>query len=337
MEHIRPPKERPPTAIRPTGTESRSASDDVARRTVWMDTAGVSGRRLPSACPGNSTRSTAMPRGVTASSMATSPEWSRPALAPGVSTRPATRRTVIGPSWPDRSPFSVRDAAAKNAHDVLADPPVWRPRCGGAGPAARGEHLDGGSVRAPAGRQARPWLPRRGGRASTAARRARRPAGARARARGGRPPGDHRDRPDAGDARPRGISRPGAGPTAPRALPAVGRRLVVDRVLPRRPGVVSRRFRLLRSSAPAAVRPFSPGGGRATGHRPAGGVAPARWTRARPRRPLVGQRVVRDRRPVLAHRPVRPWRSPGGGPRHAGAVRSGAAACAAGPIERSSP
>ena len=51
----------------------------------------------PAACPGNSTRSTATPARVTASSMATSPDCSRPALAPGVSTSPAIPAAAIGP------------------------------------------------------------------------------------------------------------------------------------------------------------------------------------------------------------------------------------------------
>ena len=86
-------------AMRRVGTESRSASPSVAARTVWMQTAGGSVRRLPAACPGNSTRSTATPVALTASSMATSPDCPRPALAPGVSTSPAIPALAIGPSW----------------------------------------------------------------------------------------------------------------------------------------------------------------------------------------------------------------------------------------------
>ncbi len=81
-------------ATRRVGTPSRSASSDVAVRIVAMHTAGVSGRRFPALTPGNSTRSTATPTLVTASSIATSPEWSRPALAPGVSMSPAGLRLV---------------------------------------------------------------------------------------------------------------------------------------------------------------------------------------------------------------------------------------------------
>ncbi len=98
MEHIRPPKERPPIAMRVVRTCRCSASAAVAVRTVSMQTAGGSVRRLPAACPGNSTRATERPVLVTAVSIATSPDWFRPALAPGVSTRPATRALVMASS-----------------------------------------------------------------------------------------------------------------------------------------------------------------------------------------------------------------------------------------------
>src|ERR1700722_7898065 len=102
---MRPPMERPPTATRLVGTPSLSASSDVALRIVSMHTAGGSGRRFPAACPGNSPRSTTTPTCVTAWSIATSPGWSRPADAPGVSINPAGPDRVIGPSWsPGRAP-----------------------------------------------------------------------------------------------------------------------------------------------------------------------------------------------------------------------------------------
>ena len=94
-------------AMLPVGTESRSASPAVAVPTVSMQTAGGSVRRLPEAWPGNSTRSTVMPAPVTTSSMATSPDCSRPALAPGVRISPAMPAFAIGPimacrrcAWP---------------------------------------------------------------------------------------------------------------------------------------------------------------------------------------------------------------------------------------------
>ena len=71
---------------------SRSASSSVAARIVVVHTAGGSGRCYPAAGPGKSTRSTAIPTLVTASSITTSPEWSRRALAPGVST-------TLGAPW----------------------------------------------------------------------------------------------------------------------------------------------------------------------------------------------------------------------------------------------
>lgn len=87
-------------AIRWVGTPSLPANSEVAVRMVSMHTAGESGRRFPAAGPGKSTRSTVSPTLVTASSIATSPDWSRRALAPGVSTRPTGPDVVIGPSWP---------------------------------------------------------------------------------------------------------------------------------------------------------------------------------------------------------------------------------------------
>ena len=139
-------------AMRPVGTESRSASASVAARTVWMQTAGGSVRRLPAACPGNSTRSTATPVRLTASSMATSPDCSRPALAPGVSTSPAIPAVAIGPSW---RAWQSRDVDSTQVRRRLADTigPV------DVGPAARRHRLPGRGGWAPARRQGRAGLP----------------------------------------------------------------------------------------------------------------------------------------------------------------------------------
>jgi hypothetical protein len=87
-------------ATQGVGTPIRCASSSVAVRIVAMQTAGESGRRFPAAGPGKSTRSTATPTLLTAWSIATSPEWSRRALAPGVSTRPAGPDPIIDPSLP---------------------------------------------------------------------------------------------------------------------------------------------------------------------------------------------------------------------------------------------
>ena len=100
-------------ATRSVGTPSRPASSEVAVRIVSMHTAGGSGWRFPEAGPGKSTRSTVTPSAVTASSIATSPDWSRLALAPGVSTRPAGLDPVIGPrSAVDPSPSTVASRTA---------------------------------------------------------------------------------------------------------------------------------------------------------------------------------------------------------------------------------
>jgi hypothetical protein len=72
IEHIRPPRERPPMATRLTEAESRSASVELVLRTVSMHTAGESGRRVPKDCLGSLTRSIAMPSAMTELSMATS-------------------------------------------------------------------------------------------------------------------------------------------------------------------------------------------------------------------------------------------------------------------------
>src|ERR1017187_4524459 len=124
---MRPPMERPPTATRLVATPSLSASSDVAVRIVWIHTAGGSGRRFPAACPGNSTRSTTTPTCVTAWSMATSPGWSRPAAAPGVSINPAGPDPVIGPSWfpgpaPSRSAGSYHWDVGQDGDTTLGRP-----------------------------------------------------------------------------------------------------------------------------------------------------------------------------------------------------------------------
>ena len=116
---MRPPNERPPMAMRPIGTPSRSASAVVATRTVSMHTAGGSVRRLPAACPGNSTRSTARPVRVTASSIATSPDCVRRALAPGVSTSPAMPAVAMAPSWRARAAGAAASVAAVDLGEVL--------------------------------------------------------------------------------------------------------------------------------------------------------------------------------------------------------------------------
>ena len=146
-------------AMRLVGTASRSASAAVAVRIVSMHTAGGSVRRLPAACPGNSTRSTATPASVTASSMATRPDCSRPALAPGVSTSPAILTAAIRPSWrvvprpvrPGWKSERVRESEA-TAHVRRRGPPRsagrrgWRGRRGRRGRAVESVRPVGGTV-----------------------------------------------------------------------------------------------------------------------------------------------------------------------------------------------
>ena len=296
----------------PPGERPRRAADrlDAHRRRV-----GTAPSRGP---PGNSTRSTVMPSGVTARSMATSPEWSRPALAPGVSTRPATRDSLIGPSLPG------------GIVDVPVGTPRARRRLDRARSAARSERVAGGGGRAPAGRQGRSGVSRRVRRIATAAWRTGCSARARCRARRGRSPGDRGDRPDGTDPGPRSGPRPGARTAARRPVLALGWGLLVDRCLPRGSRTVARRRRVLRCPPQPAVEALRARRCRASGRRKARRAAPARGTRPRARRPVVGQRAVRGRWQIVAHRPFGPRGSPRGGPGHARPLRPGApTACSA--------
>ena len=121
IEHIRPPIDRPPTATAEVGTPSRLASAEVANRTDSMQTSGGSGLRRPAVRPGNSIRSTATPRPVTAPSTAMSAGWSRPAPAPGVSSNPAMPAEIIRPAWP-------RDYAAATVRRPVLPVELRRPR-----------------------------------------------------------------------------------------------------------------------------------------------------------------------------------------------------------------
>ena len=86
-------------AMRPVGTPSRSASADVAARTVSMHTAGGSVRRLPAACPGNSTRSTATPTAAHRLVDGDEPGLLTPGTRPGREHESGDPRAAIGPSW----------------------------------------------------------------------------------------------------------------------------------------------------------------------------------------------------------------------------------------------
>ena len=100
-----------------------------------------------------------------------------------------------------------------------------------------------GAGSSPRSGRAAPTRPR--GCASSA--RPRRPTGARGGARRGGSHRHHRGRPDGPDRRPRRGARSQPGVAAPDAPPAVGWRLVLGGRLPRRPGAVAGRPRLLRA------------------------------------------------------------------------------------------
>ena len=120
-------------ATRPVGTCRRRASSSVATRTVSIQTSGRSGLRLPAARPGNSTRSTAMPWPVAAWSIATRAGWSRPALAPGVSTSPAGADAFTGPSCRTRRTRSPRRPRTHAGGGATVDACPLRPRIGSIG------------------------------------------------------------------------------------------------------------------------------------------------------------------------------------------------------------
>ena len=318
-------------ATRSVGTRSRCASSSVATRIVSMQTSGRSGLRLPAARPGNSTRSTAMPRPVAAWSIATRAGWSRPALAPGVSTSPAGADAITGPSCsnvPDDVTPPARQGRSR-CHSgararlacALARSSLQSLRSGRPDQTARRQRMDGGSRRTQPRRQARTRLSRRGRRVAAHRRGSRCAAGARGGDGGGGPPRDRCGR--SGATHPSARRAPGqrtrrASQCTPSSL---GRRVAVDRGLSGRSFAPGRRRRLLRLPADRVVSPLRVGGPGQRGRLEAARAAPTGWSSARARRPVVGQRALRRRRPGLAHRPIRPRGPPRGGPRDARALR----------------
>ena len=313
-------------AIRPVRTPSRSASAAVgssARSRCRRQAGRCAASRPP--VPGTPPVRRPDLCAVTASSMATRPDWSRRALAPGVRMRPAGPRAGIVPLC-STTARGLRDARVTRCARTIRRggrrawprwPGLWvRPRRLG-GTAWMVEAGDRTLV-AKVGHGARDEA--EGLRALAAVPSA--PSGARASSwrtrtswsppRSSRLPGRPRHEEALGrdlahlHARPYdtwggGSSLIGACPVEPALCPMASTFYAV---------------RLLGLAERCGLsRRAEPGGG------PAGRAASPGRTRAGARRPLVGQRPLGCRRAGLAHRPVGPRGPPRRGPGHARPVR----------------